>query len=101
MDPTLLNNLLASLRNTIFNVLTQNGTPFQQLGQNIFRTVAIVMIVIRPVTKLSKAADQISKGDLTVPELAVKGSDEISQLAQSFNRMYLSLVKAIRMLEQQ
>ena len=46
MDPTLLNNLLASLRNTIFDVLTQNGTPFQQLGQNIFRTVAIVMIVI-------------------------------------------------------
>jgi hypothetical protein len=46
MDPTLLNNLLASLRNTIFSVLTQNGTPFQQLGLNIFRTVAIVMIVI-------------------------------------------------------
>ena len=63
--------------------------------------LAIVMIVIRPVTRLSKAADQISKGDLSVPELAIKGSDEISQLAQSFNRMYLSLVKAIRMLEQQ
>jgi hypothetical protein len=46
MDPTLLNNLLASLRNTIFDLLTQNGTPFQQLGQNIFRTLAIVMIVI-------------------------------------------------------
>jgi type IV secretory pathway VirB6-like protein len=46
MDPTLLNNLLASLRNTIFDVLTQNGTPFHQLGQNIFRTLAIVMIVI-------------------------------------------------------
>jgi hypothetical protein len=46
MDPTLLKNLLASLRNTIFDVLTQNGTPFQQLGQNIFRTLAIVMIVI-------------------------------------------------------
>lgn len=46
MDPTLLNNLLASLRNTIFDVLTQNGTPFQQLGQNIFRTLAIVMIVM-------------------------------------------------------
>jgi len=46
MDPTLLNNLLASLRNTIFDVLTQNGTPFQQLGQNIFRTLVIVMIVI-------------------------------------------------------
>jgi len=63
--------------------------------------LAIVIIVIRPVTSLSKAADQISKGDLSVPELAIKGSDEISQLAQSFNRMYLSLVKAIRMLEQE
>ena len=46
MDPTLLNDLLASLRNTIFNVLTQNGTPFQQLGLNIFRTLTIIMIVI-------------------------------------------------------
>jgi hypothetical protein len=46
MDPTLLNNLLASLRDTIFNVLTQNGTPFAQLGLNIFRTITIVMIVI-------------------------------------------------------
>jgi TrbL/VirB6 plasmid conjugal transfer protein len=46
MDPTLLNNLLANLRDTIFNVLTQNGTPFQQLGLNIFQTITIVMIVI-------------------------------------------------------
>jgi hypothetical protein len=46
MDPTLLNNLLASLRDTVFGVLTQNGTPFAQLGLNIFRTITIVMIVI-------------------------------------------------------
>jgi type IV secretory pathway VirB6-like protein len=46
MDPTLLTNALSSLRDTIFNVLTQNGTPFAQLGLNIFRTVTIVMIVI-------------------------------------------------------
>jgi hypothetical protein len=46
MDPTLFNDLLASLRDTIFNVLTQNGTPFAQLGMNIFRTITIVMIVI-------------------------------------------------------
>jgi HAMP domain-containing protein len=38
---------------------------------------------------------------LNVPEIAVKGSDEIADLARSFNRMYLSLVKAIRMLESQ
>jgi hypothetical protein len=46
MDPTLLNNFLASLRDTIFNVLTEHGTPFAQLGLNIFRTITIVMIVI-------------------------------------------------------
>ena len=63
--------------------------------------LAIVLIVIRPVTRLSQLADQISKGDLNVPELHINGSDEISQLAQSFNRMYLSLVKAIHLLESQ
>jgi protein-histidine pros-kinase len=44
-------------------------------------------------------AEEISKGNLDVPELPVKGSDEISQLARSFNRMYVSLVKALRILE--
>lgn len=71
------------------------------LATMILLDLAIVLIVIRPVTRLSRAADQISKGDLTVAELPAEGSDEISQLAQSFNRMYLSLAKAIRMLESQ
>lgn len=46
MDPTILNNTLAQMRDTIFQVLTQNGTPFTSLGMSIFRTLAIVMIVI-------------------------------------------------------
>jgi protein-histidine pros-kinase len=53
------------------------------------------------VTRLSRTADRISNGDLNVPEIPAKGSDEIADLARSFNRMYLSLVKAIRMLESQ
>jgi HAMP domain-containing protein len=61
--------------------------------------VGIVLAVIRPVTQLARTADRISNGDLNVPELPVKGSDEIADLAHSFNRMYRSLVKAIRMLE--
>jgi HAMP domain-containing protein len=69
------------------------------LATLVLLDLAIFFIVIRPVVHLSKVADQISKGDLNVPELPAKGSDEIAQLAQSFNRMYLSLVKAIRMLE--
>lgn len=65
----------------------------------IMLDLAIVLVVIRPVTRLSQTADRISNGDLNVPEIPVRGSDEISDLARSFNRMYLSLVKAIRMLE--
>jgi len=48
---------------------------------------------------LVAAADEISNGNFNVPEIQVKGSDEISQLARSFNRMYVSMVKAIRLLE--
>ncbi len=61
---------------------------------------ALIFWVIRPVAQLAHAADRISKGDLDVPELPVVGSDEISELKGSFNRMYVSLVKAIRLLEE-
>jgi HAMP domain-containing protein len=61
--------------------------------------LGLIFIVVHPVDRLSRMADEISKGNLSVPELPVKGSDEISQLARSFNRMYLSLVKALRMIE--
>src|SRR5215470_15543768 len=64
------------------------------LATLILLDVAIVMIVIRPVTHLSKTADEISNGNLNVPEIPVSGSDEISTLARSFNRMFVSLVKA-------
>ncbi len=84
-----------AFRNLMF---TMGGVSLVTL---LLLDLAIMIIVIGPVTRLSKAADQISKGDLSVPELRIKGSDEISELAQSFNRMYLSLVKAIRMLEEQ
>jgi HAMP domain-containing protein len=69
------------------------------LATLILLDLAMVVIVIRPVTRLATAADEISNGNFNVPEIPVKGSDEISHLARSFNRMYVSMVKAIRMLE--
>ena len=59
---------------------------------------AIVLLVIRPVRKLSDMADRISTGDISVPELPVHGRDEISGLTASFNRMFVSLQKAFRLL---
>jgi HAMP domain-containing protein len=60
---------------------------------------ALFFMVIRPVGQLARMADRISKGEADVPELPVKGADEIAHLTASFNRMYVSLAKAIRMLE--
>jgi HAMP domain-containing protein len=59
---------------------------------------AIVFLVIRPVRTLSDMADRISTGDMSLPELPVRGSDEISALTASFNRMFVSLQKAFRLL---
>jgi len=57
-------------------------------------------MVIRPVTRLSKFADQVSQGDdMDVPDFAVGSSDEIGVLTQSFNRMKKSLFQAMKMLD--
>jgi HAMP domain-containing protein len=57
-------------------------------------------MVIRPVTRLSRLADQLSQGEcLEAPDLEVKSGDEIGVLTQSFNRMKKSLVETMQMLE--
>jgi protein-histidine pros-kinase len=61
---------------------------------------ALVFIVIRPVRRLASMADRISTGDTNLPELPVQGRDEVSALTVSFNRMYVSLSKALKMLEE-
>jgi protein-histidine pros-kinase len=55
--------------------------------------------VIRPVSLFARRADEISRGQLDVPELAVRGKDEISVLAAAFNRMHRSVTAAMKMLE--
>jgi protein-histidine pros-kinase len=61
---------------------------------------ALLFIVIRPVNKLSGMADRISNGEMSLPELPVHGNDEIAAVTRSFNRMYVSLQKAFRMLNE-
>jgi HAMP domain-containing protein len=65
----------------------------------LFLNVLLWFVVIRPIKNLSAMADQVSTGNLDVPEVAVHGSDEVAALAGSFNRMRISLVKALKMLE--
>jgi HAMP domain-containing protein len=62
--------------------------------------LVIVITISRPVSRLSAMADELSLGKLDVPEFPVKGKDEVSVLAASFNRMRRSLVQAMRLLEE-
>jgi methyl-accepting chemotaxis protein len=61
---------------------------------------ALYLIVIRPLHQVSQAADRISKGETDLPDLEVKGRDEIADVTGSFNRMRVSLAKALKMLDQ-
>jgi HAMP domain-containing protein len=61
--------------------------------------VLLIFAVVKPLHQLSEMADQISVGRLDIPELPIRGQDEIAVLAGSFNRMRRSLERALKMLE--
>jgi HAMP domain-containing protein len=60
----------------------------------------VYWLVIRPLRIVSESGDRISKGDKNVPPLVVSGKDEIASVVASFNRMRVSLNKALAMLEE-
>ena len=62
--------------------------------------VLLWFTIIRPIRQLSKMADEVSTGNLDVQEVKLKSRDEVGALAGSFNRMRISLVKALTMLEE-
>ena len=62
--------------------------------------VLLHLVVIKPVKNIADNANRVSKGALDVAELEVKGKDEISSLAQSFNRMRHSLANANKKLDE-
>jgi signal transduction histidine kinase len=56
-------------------------------------TFALVWRFTRPIADLSKAAQQIGKGDLSVRVPVARRSDEIEELAEQFNEMTAELEK--------
>jgi protein-histidine pros-kinase len=56
-------------------------------------------MVIAPVARLSRIADQVSMGDMEAPEFPARHRDEIGVLAQSLTRMRKGLQQAMKMLE--
>lgn len=72
----------------------------------VFLLIAVLLnlmlqyTVIKPVRNMAENADRVSLGALDAAELEITGKDEISSLAQSFNRMHRSLSNAIKMLDE-
>ena len=62
--------------------------------------VLLHLFVIKPVKHMADNANRVSMGALDAAELEVKGKDEISILAQSFNRMHRSLANAVKILDE-
>jgi protein-histidine pros-kinase len=61
--------------------------------------VMLNWMIVQPVAKLSRAADQVSTGNFEIPEFPERGGDEIALLGRAFNRMRRSLQKAMQMIE--
>lgn len=89
-----------------------------QIAQKAFRNLIVVLVltllaamlaldgavywfVIRPLRIVSQIGDRVSKGEKDVPPLVASGKDEIASVTTSFNRMRVSLAKAVAMLEEQ
>ena len=69
------------------------------LATFIVLNVMLSLMILRPIARMSTAADKISVGDFNVPEFTGKGGDEIAALGTSFNRMRRSLQKALKLIE--
>lgn len=85
------------MANTAFQTLvTDLAAVF--VASLILLDLVLLLAVVRPLRRLSTMADQISVGQMDMPELPVRGKDEIAVLAGSFNRMRRSLERALKML---
>ncbi len=61
----------------------------------------VYWFVIRPLRIVSDSSDRISRGEKNVLPVPIHGNDEIAKVASSFNRMQVSLAKALKMFEEE
>ena len=72
----------------------------------VFASIVVLLnlflyfLVVRPIRRMSDAAEAISMGDLSGPEFRESGSDELSVLGGSFNRMRRSIQNAMQLISE-
>ncbi|MCX8060044.1 MAG: DUF3365 domain-containing protein [Aquificaceae bacterium] len=68
------------------------------LLMSLFVVVALNILVFKPVEELQRKAEEIAKGNVDEP-IEVKSQDEIGKLAESFERMRVSIKKVMDLLK--
>ena len=61
--------------------------------------VMLSRMIVQPISRMSRAADQVSTGNFDIAEFSEGGRDEIALLGRAFNRMRRSLHKALQMID--
>ncbi|SNB74712.1 protein-histidine pros-kinase [Arboricoccus pini] len=65
----------------------------------ILLNIFLFLLVIRPIKRMARIADDVSLGRSDIPIYEHNSSDEIGTLARAFNRMRRSLESALKMIE--
>lgn len=68
------------------------------LGITVFILIALDRLVFKPVEELQRKAEEIAKGNVDEP-IEVRSDDEIGRLAESFERMRVSIKKVMDLLK--
>jgi len=90
---------LARARQSLYSTMAALAAVFGVML--VVLNLLLHRLIIGPVQRISLSADEVSLGNLLVPEFMPSSKDEIGSLALSFNRMRRSLVAAFSLLEDQ
>lgn len=82
-------------RKTFFSFLISLVAIFLLLFLVI--NITIRKLVLRPVSRLTLMADEVSKGNLKSAEIKVSGKDELAEMTVAFNRMRRSVIKIVQL----
>jgi protein-histidine pros-kinase len=82
-------------RKTFFSFLISLAAIFLLLFLVINLTIR--KLVLRPVSRLTRMADEVSKGNLKSAEIKVTGEDELAEMSAAFNRMRRSVIKIVQL----
>jgi HAMP domain-containing protein len=89
---------LAQARRNLYGIMGALSLVF--IVMLVLLNLMLHFFIISPVRRVSKLADEVSLGNMDVPELDGSGKDEIGSLSRSFNRMRRSLAAALKLLEE-